>query len=1293
MTDSTFVDNSSPYGGGIYYAGSAAGNTIGILLASDSTFTGNSATYDGGGGGIWNQGTATVTNCTIDGNAGQDGGICNATTSTLTLDNTIVAGNSGPDIVGSVQPTSKNNLIGDGTGITNLTELDPSNLVGTTADPLNPMLGPLANNGGPTQTMALLPGSPAIDAGSVALAVDASGNSLTTDQRGAGFPRIMGGTVDIGAYEFFISQTISFGPLGGQTYGVAPITLNATASSDLPVSYTVITGPATISGNVLTVTGAGNVEVEADQAGNTTYDVATPVDESFTVASALLTITPKTGQSMVYRGAVPVLTYTYTGLVNGDTSATFSGGLATTATSSSSVGDYPITVGTLAATGNYTIGTFNPGTLTVNAAALTITANNDSKTYGTLKTFSGTAFTESGLVNGDTITGVTETSTGAPASAPVGTYNIVPSAATGTGLSNYTITYINGTLTVNAAALTITANNDSKTYGTLKTFSGTAFTETGLVTANGDTITGVTETSTGAAASATVGTYNIVPSAATGTGLSNYTIGYVNGTLTVNAATLTITANNDSKTYGTLKTFSSTAFTETGLVTANGDTITGVTETSTGAAASATVGTYNIVPSAATGNRLSNYTIGYVNGTLTVNAALLTITPKTGQSMVYGGAVPVLIYTYTGLVNGDTSATFSGGLATTATSSSSVGGYPITVGTLAATGNYTIGTFNPGTLTVNAAALTITANNDSKTYGTLKTFSGTAFTASGLVNGDTITGVTETSTGAGSSTTLGTYPIVPSAATGTGLSNYTIGYVNGTLTVNPATLTITANNDSKTYGTLKTFSSTAFTETGLVNGDTITGVTETSTGAPASATVGTYNIVPSAATGNRLSNYTIGYVNGTLTVNAALLTITPKTGQSMVYGGAVPVLIYTYTGLVNGDTSATFSGGLATTATSSSSVGGYPITVGTLAATGNYTIGTFNPGTLTVNAAALTITANNDSKTYGTLKTFSATAFTETGLVTANGDTITGVTETSTGAAASATVGTYNIVPSAATGNRLSNYTIGYVNGTLTVNPATLTITANNDSKTYGTLKTFSATAFTETGLVTANGDTITGVTETSTGAPALATVGTYNIVSSAATGNRLSNYTIGYVNGTLTVNPATLTITANNDSKTYGTLKTFGATAFTETGLVTANGDTITGVTETSTGAPASATVGTYNIVSSAATGSRLSNYTIGYVNGTLTVNPATLTITANNDSKTYGTLKTFSATAFTETGLVTANGDTITGVTETSTGAAASATVGDLQHRSQRRDGQQAEQLRHRLRQRHADRRTRRR
>src|SRR5208337_3743468 len=105
--------------------------------------------------------------------------------SSLTINNTIVADSTGGDIFSSSTISGSHNLIQDGSG----------GLTGTiTGDPL---LGSLANNGGPTQTMALLPGSPAIDAGSNALAVDANGNPLTTDQRGAGFPRVVNGTVDI----------------------------------------------------------------------------------------------------------------------------------------------------------------------------------------------------------------------------------------------------------------------------------------------------------------------------------------------------------------------------------------------------------------------------------------------------------------------------------------------------------------------------------------------------------------------------------------------------------------------------------------------------------------------------------------------------------------------------------------------------------------------------------------------------------------------------------------------------------------------------------------------------------------------------------------------------------------------------------------------------------------------------------------------------------------------------------------------------------------------------------------
>ena len=105
-------------------------------------------------------------------------------------------------------------------------------------------------------------------------------------------------------------------------------------------------------------------------------------------------------------------------------------------------------------------------------------------------------------------------------------------------------------------------------------------------TANGDAISGVTLASLGAASSANVGTYALSASNAQGTGLSNYNIAYVDAStgLSVTPATLTITATNQSKVYGTAGNLGSTGFTETGLVTANGDAISGVTLASLGAA-------------------------------------------------------------------------------------------------------------------------------------------------------------------------------------------------------------------------------------------------------------------------------------------------------------------------------------------------------------------------------------------------------------------------------------------------------------------------------------------------------------------------------------------------------------------------------------------------------------------------------------------------------------------------------------------------------------------------------------
>lgn len=178
------------------------------------------------------------------------------------------------------------------------------------------------------------------------------------------------------------------------------------------------------------------------------------------------------------------------------------------------------------------------GTLTIDKAALTITASNASKTYGQTASLSG--FTTSGLITGDQVSGVDLTSLGSVFNAGVGNYAIVASNAQGSGLGNYDITYGNGTLTIDKAALAITASNASKTAGQVASLSG--FSSAGLVA--GDQISGVSLNSGGAGAGATAGNYAIVASNAQGTGLGNYDITYVDGMLTV-TETLSVSTVTD----------------------------------------------------------------------------------------------------------------------------------------------------------------------------------------------------------------------------------------------------------------------------------------------------------------------------------------------------------------------------------------------------------------------------------------------------------------------------------------------------------------------------------------------------------------------------------------------------------------------------------------------------------------------------------------------------------------------------------------------------------------------------
>ena len=556
---------------------------------------------------------------------------------------------------------------------------------------------------------------------------------------------------------------------------------------------------------------------------------------------------------------------------------------------------------------------------------LTITADDKSMVYGSSYPTYTASYSGGGA--SDLTSAVQFQFSGAHSNA--GSYSIVPYGATS---STHRLSFLNGTLTITRAALTIAANDASRLYGgTTPAFSATF---SGLV--NGETssvVSGLTF-STPATSGSPVGQYAITPSGATA---SNYTITYTSGTLDVTPAPLTIAANDVSRLYGgTTPAFSATF---SGLV--NGDTssvVSGLTF-STAATSGSPVGPYAITPSGATA---SNYTVTFANGTLDVTPAPLTITAN-DVSRLYGGTTPAFSATFSGLVNGDTSSVVSGlTFSTAATSASPVGHYAIAPSGVT-TSNYAV-TFANGTLDVTPAPLTITANDVSRLYGgTTPAFSATF---SGLVNGDTssvVSGLTFSTT-ATSSSPVGQYAITPSGVT---TSNYTVTFANGTLDVTPAPLRITANDVSRLYGgTTPAFSATF---SGLVNGDTSSVVSglALSTAATSGSPVGRYAITPSGATA---PNYTVTFANGTLDVTPAPIFLAAD-DQTRYLAAPNPRLTFAVNGLVNGDTAPDVVTGvtLSTKATQDSQHGTYPITLsgGTLL-TSNYTIAGRTDGTLKV---------------------------------------------------------------------------------------------------------------------------------------------------------------------------------------------------------------------------------------------------------------------------------------------------------------------------------------------------------
>ena len=424
-----------------------------------------------------------------------------------------------------------------------------------------------------------------------------------------------------------------------------------------------------------------------------------------------------------------------------------------------------------------------------------------------------------------------------------------------------------------------------------------------------------------------------------------------------------------------------------------------------------------------------DYAITYAAGALTVTPAQLIITAD-NQTKVYGAALPTLTASYTGFVNGDTSAslTTQPTLTTTATATSPVSGNPYAITAVGAVDpDYSI-TYVAGTLTVTPAALTITANNQTKAYGAALPALTASFT--GFVNGDSSASLSTQptlTTTATASSHVGNYAITASGAVD---SDYSITYVAGSLTVTPAALTITADNQSMAYGAALPTLTASYA--GFVNGDTRANLTTQptlTTTAAAGSHVGNYAITAGGAVD---PDYTISYVLGTLTVTSVGLTITAD-NQTKVYGAELPTLTASYSGFVNGDTSASLATQptLATTATASSHVSGNPYAITASGAVDpDYAI-TYVAGTLAVTAAPLLITADNQSMEYGAaLPTLTASY---SGFV--NGDTSASLTTqptlSTTATANSHVAGSpYSITAAGAVD---TDYSISYVAGSLTV--------------------------------------------------------------------------------------------------------------------------------------------------------------------------------------------------------------------------------------------------------------------
>ncbi len=505
LTDCTISGNSNDnLGGGVWNRNGAT------LDLSDCTISANNASV---GGGLYNSGTATLVACTISGNTTYNSGAGIYAGSTLTLNNTIVAGNeSAPYDSGSVSPSDiagtsvsgSNDMVGTG-GSAGLSS--STNLLGVA----DPGLAPLANNDGPTETMALSPGSLAIGAGSKALEIGPGGSPLTTDQRGLPLDTP---SPDIGAYQTQPPGSVSFTDLTSPSiaYGTASVTISGILSDGnqaLPDTESVqitldsVTQSAPIgTGGTFSTTfdtstlpaSAAPYTVTYNYAGDAIFPAATTTS-AVTVSRDTPTVNV-TDSSGTYKNSAFDATATVTGLDGSPGSSlegiapelTYYAGITATGSPLSGAptdaGTYTV-VASFAGSTDYVANTAAPVTFTIRRATPSVSVTDAGGTY------SGSAFGASATViglggsPGSSLEGVapvltyyigsstTGASLGTNAPTTGGTYTVAagfPGSADFSAVQSEPVTFMIGRASV---VIALASSGSSAVYGQPTTFVAT----------------------------------------------------------------------------------------------------------------------------------------------------------------------------------------------------------------------------------------------------------------------------------------------------------------------------------------------------------------------------------------------------------------------------------------------------------------------------------------------------------------------------------------------------------------------------------------------------------------------------------------------------------------------------------------------------------------------------------------------------------------------------------------------------------------------------------------------------